>query len=179
MGREDAEGAAYRRDGGTWDDGAMAAAKSHEKEFRRLFRAALSDEVTPALGEIGFECEDGGCSLRWNDAFTLAPNIGESKWNKFGAEQFQVLFSIWMIEEPDRWVRGIWLPIPQQWRFDTRDEMETVGGRLLKGILHSAVPLAEERWGVPQSAEAASVAAQTTLAVARQTGEWHIPGGES
>jgi hypothetical protein len=152
---------------------------SPETEFRRIFRAALSDEVTPALSAIGFECEDGGCSLRWNDAVTLAPNIGESKWNKFGAEQFQVLFSIWVIEEPDRWVRAIWLPIPQEWKVGTRDEMGKVGGRLLRGILHSAIPLAAKRWGVPQSAEAASMASQTTLAVARQAGKWHVPADES
>lgn len=157
----------------------MSPAVSHEKEFRRLFRAALSSEVTPVLSGIGFKYEDGGYWLSWNESFTLATNIRESKWNKFGAEQFEVVFSIWMIEEPDRWVRGIWLPIPHQWKFDSPDEMGTLGARLLVGILRSAIPLAVERWGAPRGAETASVALETTLEVARQTGEWHIPGDES
>jgi len=157
----------------------MSAAESQEKEFRRLFRAALSAEVTPVLSGIGFENEGiGGYSLRRNEAFTLATNIRESKRNKFGAAQFEVLFSIWMMEEPERWVRGIWLPTPHEWMFGSPEEMESVGARLLEGVLNSAVPLAAEKWGPPVSTEVASVAADTAPEAARQKGDWHIPETE-
>jgi hypothetical protein len=91
----------------------------------------------------------GGHRVQWNKDFDLATNIGESKWNKFGAETSSVMFSIWMIEREDQWVRGIWLPIPHQWKFESSEAMATVGGRLLEGILHSAIPLAADEWGDP------------------------------
>jgi len=158
----------------------VSSPQSHEKEFRRLFRTALDSEVTPALSRIGFETKGiGGYSLQWNDHVELATNIRESKWNKFGAEQFEVLFSIWMMEAPKRWVRGIWLPVPRRWTFGSPEEIETVGSRLLDGVLLSALSLAADRWGAPTSAEVAAVAAETPLEVARDSGDWHIPGEEA
>ena len=52
----------------------------------------------------------------------------QSKWNKFGAERFDVL-SIWMIETDSRRVRWIWKPAeepggtspPTQWRVSDRE----------------------------------------------------------
>jgi len=92
----------------------LVNAESNEMNFRRFFRCALDTEVEPALSALGFEIEGkGGYSLRRNDGFDFATNIRESKGNRFGAEKFDVLFSIWMIESgEDRRVRGIWLPIP-------------------------------------------------------------------
>jgi hypothetical protein len=52
--------------------------------------------------------------------------------------------------------------------------MATVDGRLLEGILHSAIPLAADEWGDPSSPDIALVAAQTALEVARTRGDWHI-----
>jgi hypothetical protein len=154
--------------------------ESNEKKLRRLYRTALGAEVEPALTAIGFEAKGrGGYRLNWNKDFDLATNIGESKSNKFGAESFDVVFSIWMIENEDQRVRGIWLPIPHQWKFDSSDAMDGLGDRLLEGILRSAVPLAVEKWGPPSRPEIADVATKTALEVARSNGGWHIPGGES
>lgn len=114
----------------------MGGDESNEKKFRRLFRAALDSEVEPGLSAFGFEIKGaGGCSLQWNDASEFARNIRESKWNTFGADEFEVLFSVWMIEDQERWVRGIWLPIPHQWRFDTVGALDGLGERLLDCIL--------------------------------------------
>jgi hypothetical protein len=179
-----------RRDGGTpqpqqsrrlceREDRAVGAAKSKEGQFRQLFLSALDTETAPALSALGFEIKGpGGYSLQWNEAFELATNIRESKNNRFGAEQFEVLISIWMMEAPDRHVRGIWLPIPNGWKFDDPETMGAVGNRLLAGVLRSAIPLAVERWGLPSKVEIAEVASETPANVAREIGSWHIPGGE-
>jgi len=145
-----------------------------------VFRTALETEVAPALSALGFDVtEPGGCTIPWNDAYLLATNIRESKYNQFGAEQFDVLFSIWMIEEPpDRRVRGIWLPIPQQWSYDDPEAMTGIGGRLLDGIVRSAIPLATEKYGPPSDDQIAELAARTELSFAREIGEWHVPGGD-
>jgi hypothetical protein len=151
---------------------------SKEKEFRRGFLAAL-DEVADAFSGFGFEIKGpGGYSLRWNDTFELATNIRESKRNRFGADEFEVLFSIWMMEDPDRFVRGIWLPIPREWTFNSPEQISGVAGRLLDGVLRSAVPLAGEEWGLPSREEVASVASKTPLDAARELGGWHIPDEE-
>jgi hypothetical protein len=72
-------------------------------------RVALDTELAPALTDVGFEIQGkGGYSIQWNSGLDLARNIRESKWNKFGAERFVVLFSIWMIETESRRVRWIW-----------------------------------------------------------------------
>jgi hypothetical protein len=151
--------------------------ESFEKEARRLYRTALETEVAPALSMLGFEIKGkGGYSLQWNDAFEFVTNMSESKSNKFGAQRFEVLFSIWLMQSEDRHVRGIWLPIPRDWRFDSLEEMDGVGQRLLEGVLNSAVPLAEEKWGAPTNSELAAMAARTDLEAARSMGAWHIPG---
>jgi hypothetical protein len=80
------------------------------------------------------------------------------------------------MQSEDRHVRGIWLPIPRDWTFDSLEEMDGVGQRLLEGVLKSAVPLAEEKWGAPSNSELAAIAARTDLEVARSMGAWHIPG---
>lgn len=153
----------------------MAATRSKETEFRKGFLSAL-DEVADALSDLGFEVKGpGGYSLRWNSTFELATNIRESKWNRFGAEQFEVPFSIWMMEDPDRFVRGIWLPIPHEWTFDSPEEMGGIATRLLDGIIRSALPLAVEKWGPPSREEVASVALEASLDAARELGGWHIP----
>lgn len=47
---------------------------------------------------LGFELAGkAGFPLRWNDAFDLVPSIRESKWNRFGSERFEVLFTIWVV----------------------------------------------------------------------------------
>ena len=158
----------------------MSGNESIEKEGRQLYRTALDTEVAPALSLLGFEFKGkGGYSLQWNDAFDFATNMRESKSNKFGAQKFGVLFSIWMMESEDRHVRGIWLPIPRNWTFDSLGAMDGLGDRLLDGVLHSAVPLAVEKWGPPSSSELAAMATMSDLEVARSMGAWHIPGGDS
>jgi hypothetical protein len=155
----------------------VSASESFEKQFRRGFRAALRTEVAPRLSEIGFEIEGlGGYSLRWNESFTFSTNIRESKRNKFGAQEFTVLFSIWMMEQSDRRVRGIWLPTPNELHFASLSEIETVGPRLLDGVLHSAVPLAVENWGDAAEPKVASLVAETPTRDALQKGAWTIPG---
>jgi hypothetical protein len=152
-----------------------------EKKCRRIYRATLDAEVAPALSALGFEVKGrGGYSLLWNEGFDFSTNVRELKWNKFGAKKFDVDLSIWMIETTeDRWVRGIWLPIPHQWIFDSPEAMDGLGDRLLMGILHSAVPLAVEKWGPPSNAQIGAIAVESDLEAARSTGGWHIPGGES
>jgi hypothetical protein len=158
----------------------MGGNESIEKEGRRLYRTALDAEVAPALSMFGFEIKGrGGYSLRWNDAFELATNMRESKSNKFGAQTFEVLFSIWMMESEDLRVRGIWLPIPSDWTFESLEAMDGVGHRLLEGVLYSAVPLATEKWGPPSNTELSAIATEPDLEVARSMGAWHIPGGDS
>ena len=126
---------------------------------------------------LGFEIRGkGGYSLQWNDTFDFATNMRESKSKKFGAQRFEVLFSIWLMQSEDRHVCGIWLPIPRDWTFDSLEEMGGVGQRLLEGVLNSAVPLAEEKWVAPSNSELAVMAARTDLGVARSMGAWHIPG---
>lgn len=86
----------------------MSGTESNEKQLRQFFRTALDTEVTPGLSRIGLETKGiGGYTSQWNDVFELATNIQESKWNKFGAERFEVLFSMWIVDAPERWVRGI------------------------------------------------------------------------
>jgi len=128
---------------------------------------------------LGFETKGrGGYRVQWNKDFELSTNIGDSKQNTFGNEKFDVLFSIWMIENKGQCVRGIWLPTSDPWQFDSAEAMVTLGDRLLDGILHSAVALAVEKWGAPLSPDIADLAVETPLEVARSTGGWHIPGVE-
>ncbi len=155
----------------------VSASESFEKEFRRGFRTILREEVGPKLSAVGFEIEGlGGYSVQWNESFTFATNIRESKSNKFGDQEFRVLFSIWMMEQPDRRVRGIWLPTPNELSFGSLAELEAVGPTLLDGVLRSAVPLAVEKWGVPTQTRVSSVAAESSIADALLRGAWVIPG---
>ena len=153
----------------------MGGDESNEKKFRPLFRAALNAEVEPALSALGFEIEGrGGYSLRWNSDFDFATNVREGKWNKFGAERFDVLFSIWMIETESRRVRLIWKPTPDLgggWRYDSPDAMEGLGQRILDAVLCSAVPLASNVFGPPAHKRLAQIARQTAPEAARVIGD--------
>jgi hypothetical protein len=158
----------------------MGGNESIEKEGRRVYRTALDTEVAPALSMLGFEIKGrGGYLLQWNDSFEFATNVRESKSNKFGAQTFEVLFSIWMMESEDRHVRGIWLPIPNNWTYDSLEAMDGIGHRVLEGSLYSAVRLAVDKWGPPSNSELAAMVAETDLEVAGSIGAWHISGGDS
>jgi hypothetical protein len=154
----------------------VGADESNEKKFRRLFRAALNAEVEPALSALGFEIQGrGGYSLQWNSDLDFATNIRESKWNKFGAERFDVLFSIWMIETDSRRIRWIWMPTPDPdgggWRYDSPDAMEGLGQRMIDSVLCSAVPLAFNVFGPPAHERLAQIARETAPEAARAIGD--------
>ncbi len=153
----------------------MEGDESNEKKFRRLFRAALDAEVAPAFSALGFEIQGrGGYSLHWNDDLDFATNIREGKWNKFGAEKFDVLFSIWMIETESHRVRWIWKPRPDLgggWRYESPDAIEGLGQRVIDAVLCSAVPLAFNDFGPPVHERLAQLATQTGPAVAREIGD--------
>ena len=146
--------------------------ESNEKKSRRLYRAALDTEVVPALSALGFEIEGrGGYLLRWNNDLGFATNIRESKWNKFGAEKFDILFSIWMIETDGRRVRWIWKPADEPWRYESPDAMEGLGQRMIDAVLCSAVPLAFAEFGPPAQERLAELARQTAPEAARAIGD--------
>ncbi len=154
----------------------MDSEESNEKKFRRLFRAALNVEVEPALSALGFEIKGrGGYLLRWNNDLDFATNIRESKWNKFGTEKFDVLFSIWMVETDSRRVQWIWKPRHEPdsggWRYHSPDAMEGLGQRIIDAVLCSAVPLAFDVFGPPAHERLAQIARQTAPEVARTIGD--------
>ena len=57
--------------------------------------------------------------------------------------------------------------------------MESLGDRLVEGVLSSAIPQAVEKCEHPEIAEVASAATDTEPESARQIGGWHIPESES
>jgi hypothetical protein len=105
----------------------------------------------PALSDLGFEIH-----------------------NKFGAEKFDVLFSILMIETDSRRVRWIWKPRPEpggDWRYESPDVIEGLGQRMIDAVLCSAVPLAFNHFGPPARERLAQIARQTAPEVAREIGD--------
>lgn len=113
--------------------------------------------MAPALSALGFETQGaGGYSLRWNGHFDFTTNVRPHKWHTFQGK-FDAQFSIWMMEAEDESVRGIWLPVSDEWRYESPESMDDLGDRLREGILGSAVPLAVEQWGHPSDREIAAL----------------------
>lgn len=102
--------------------------------------------------------------------------------DKFGAEKFDVLFTIWMIETESRRVRWTWKPTAEPggaWRYESPDAMQSLGQRLIDAVLCSAVPLALDAFGPPAHEGLAELARQTTPEVARNAGDGYLMNWDS